>query len=180
MSLHDRVEAASITLMHKYLYSLFVDPTEMLVSAGLKKGDKVLEVGFGPGFFTIPAADIVGKDGFIYAIEINPIFVKKVKRKIEKMDKNNIEIKLENVLQTSLDDNSIDVAFFFGVFHNLTAIIDELVKEMYRILKPGGLMSIQKSGRPMEKYLNQITKSGKFEVMEIKKRVILVKKKKEK
>ena len=62
MSIHDRVEAAFITLMHKYLYSLIVNPTKMLIAAGLKEGNIVLEVGFGPGFFTFPAADIVGEN----------------------------------------------------------------------------------------------------------------------
>ena len=176
MSLHDRVEAAFITMMHKYMYRLFVNPEKLLLSAGLKKGDKVLEVGFGPGFFTFPAAEIVGEKGLVHAIEINPIFVKKIKKKVEKIGSKNISVILENVTQTSLKDNSTNIAFFFGVFHNLTKIIDDVITEMYRILKPEGLMSIQKSAKPIDKHMNQITESGKFELVESKKRVVIFKK----
>ena len=177
MSLYERVEAISITFMHKHLYRLFANPNTMLTSAGLKEGDKILEVGFGPGFFTFPASEIVGEKGLIHAIEINSIFVKKLQKKIDKLNKRNIVVKLENVTKTSLDNDTMDVAFFFGVFHNLTSVVDEVVSEMYRILKPGGLMTIQKSHKPLEKYLEKITAEGRFELLEEKKRMIIFRKK---
>lgn len=177
MSIHDRVEAAFITLMHKYLYSLIVNPTKMLIAAGLKEGNIVLEVGFGPGFFTFPAADIVGENGLVYAIEINPVFVKKVKRKVEKYSKKNIKVTLENVTKTSLDNYSVDVAFFFGIFHNMISILDQVVNEMYRILKPKGLMTIQKSRKNIDLYINQILKTDKFELLERKNQIVVLQKK---
>ncbi len=177
MSTHDRVEAAFISLIHDYLIRLFVNADKMLLSAGIKKGDNVLEVGCGPGFFTLPAAEIVGEDGYVYANDINPIFIKKVEKKLRKSSTTNAQVMLEDVTKTSLENDSIDVAFFFGVFHNLTSILDEVFTEMHRILKPDGLIAIQKSGKPIEKYLPQITKDGKFEFLEQKERVILFKKK---
>ena len=41
--------------MHGTMYSLFMKPEKLLIPAGLKENQKVLEVGCGPGFFTIPA-----------------------------------------------------------------------------------------------------------------------------
>ena len=45
----------------------FTDPYKTLKAAGLKPGQKVLEIGCGPGFFTIPAAKIVGEKGTGYS-----------------------------------------------------------------------------------------------------------------
>jgi ubiquinone/menaquinone biosynthesis C-methylase UbiE len=58
-----------IRFVHETLYGLFVNPYNRLSTAGLKPGRNVLEVGCGPGFFTIPAAKIVGDEGFVYALD---------------------------------------------------------------------------------------------------------------
>jgi predicted methyltransferase len=54
-----------ICFVHETLYGLFRDPYKALDAAGLEAGQDVLEVGCGPGFFTVPAARIVGKDGSV-------------------------------------------------------------------------------------------------------------------
>jgi len=82
MSLHDRIEFMFISIMHETLYGLFMKPEKLLVPAGIKKDQQVLEVGCGPGFFTIPAAEMVGEKGMVYAIDINPYAIKKVEKKI--------------------------------------------------------------------------------------------------
>ena len=60
---------------------LFRNPDKLLKAAGLKSGQKVLEVGCGPGFFTIPAAKIVGEEGFVYAVDVHPLAIRRVKAK---------------------------------------------------------------------------------------------------
>jgi len=61
--------------------SVFCDPYKRLRVAGLKRGQKVLEVGCGPGFFTIPAAKIVGEEGAVYAADVHPLAIERVKGK---------------------------------------------------------------------------------------------------
>ena len=71
-----------ISLMHHNpLLPYFRNPQRLLKAAGLKQGQKVLEVGCGPGFFTIHAAKIVGKEGFVYAVDVHPLAIERAKNK---------------------------------------------------------------------------------------------------
>ncbi len=176
MSLHDRVEFWFISFMHDTMYSLFMNAETLLIPAGLKEGDHVLEVGCGPGFFTIPAAEIVGDKGFIYAIDINPFAIRKVEKKIAKAGVKNVKTMIVDVTETTLKDSSIDIAFFFGVFHSLNSIIGRVILEMHRILKDEGIITIQKSGKSKDGLVDIITQNNKFKFLEEKKRMLVFQK----
>ena len=170
MSIYDRVHFRIISFVHDTLYSLFVNPYELLNAAGLKSGQKALEVGCGPGFFTIPAAKIVGEKGKVYALDVNPVAVETVRRKIEEKNLENIEVILADASETGLPDESIDTAFLFGVVHALDDV-DAVMWEMHRVLKAKGVLSIQKSWWSEKKLLDAVTKNGLFSFREKTKRV---------
>ena len=170
MSLYDRIHFKMISFVHDTLYGLFVNPYNLLNAAGLKPGQKVLEVGCGPGFFTIPAARIVGEKGRVYALDINPVAVETVRRKIKERGLKNVEVILANASKTGLPEESIDVAFLFGVIHALDDV-DAVMQEMHRVLKVRGVLSIQKSWWSEEKLLDTVTKNGLFSFKEKTSRV---------
>lgn len=172
MSIHEKIEFMCISVMHDTLYSLFMKPEKLLIPAGLQKDQKVLEVGCGPGFFTIPAARIVGKNGMVYAIDINPYAIKKIEKKISKEKITNVRPLLLNVTATGLPKKSVNLAFFFGIIHNLVDIIDEVIIEMDRILTNDGIISIQKSRKKTSDIIKMIEESRKFVLMEETKRLI--------
>lgn len=93
----------------------YFDPYKILKNAGLKPGQKVLEVGCGPGFFTIPAARILTNTGIIYAVDIHRLAIKRVQNKIQKEELVNINTILTDATSTDLSDQSIDLAFLFGL-----------------------------------------------------------------
>ena len=82
---HPKFAFKIISLMHHNpLLPYFRNPHRLLKAAGLKPGQKVLEVGCSPGFFTIPAAKIVGgEEGVVYAADVHPLAIERVKGKIE-------------------------------------------------------------------------------------------------
>jgi len=60
---------------------LFRDKKGEVLLTGAKKGDIILDYGCGIGFNTIPAAEIVGEEGTVYALDIHPLAIKSVEKK---------------------------------------------------------------------------------------------------
>lgn len=50
---------------------VFLKPLPLLQAAGLKAGDRVVDLGSGGGYFTLPAAEIVGLGGRVFAVDHN-------------------------------------------------------------------------------------------------------------
>ena len=58
------------------------DPEKTLRGAGVESGQTVLEVGCGTGFFTLPAAEMIGEAGRLIAMDPLSGFVDRVTRKV--------------------------------------------------------------------------------------------------
>jgi ubiquinone/menaquinone biosynthesis C-methylase UbiE len=161
VSIYDRIDFLMISLVHDKLYRLFVNPYRLLAAAGIRPKQKVLEIGFGPGFFTIPAAKIVGKEGSVCALDINPVAVETVRRKVKGKSLGNVKILLADAGESGLQDNSFDVAFLFGVLHDFPDV-DAVMREMHRVLKTRGILSVQGSSRSESNLIDIITRHGLF------------------
>jgi len=168
MSLSERIHFKMISLVHWNLFSLFVDPYRILDEAGLKEAQRVLEIGCGPGFFTLAAAKIVGEKGKVFALDVNPVAIEDVQRKIEARGLKNVETLLCDAGKTGLPDESVDVAFLFGVIHDIDGL-DTVVREMHRVLKGEGVLVMQKPSQWSEKKLLQpMTENSLFLLKEKK------------
>jgi ubiquinone/menaquinone biosynthesis C-methylase UbiE len=160
MSLYDRAHFAIINLIHHTLYDLFVDPYPPLQAAGLRPGAAILEVGCGPGYFTIPAAKIVGESGHVTAVDTNEVAVTHVKRMVEAKELANTEVILADAAKTGLPDASFDIVFLFGVVHALD--MTKVIPEMNRLLKAGGRMSVETHGTSEARLLESMESDGTF------------------
>lgn len=158
-SLYDRAHLKMISLMHNSMYRLLVDPNHLLKAAGLATNQTVLEVGCGPGFFTTPAAEIVGINGRLFTIDINPAAVKNVKRKITEKGLTNVDARCADVVSTGLAEETIDVAFLFGILHDLKDL-DSVLLEMHRVLKQNGVLAVQKSASSEKKFAKSFHREG--------------------
>jgi len=112
---------------------------EILEEAGLGHGFQVLDFGCGTGSYSIPAAGIVGESGKVYALDIHPLCISTVEKKMSKKGIRNIETILSDC-DTGLPGGSIDVALFYDAFHMMSAP-GEVLQEIHRVLKPNGIMS---------------------------------------
>lgn len=122
-------------------YKLF-GPEKILQGAGMRPGLKVLEVGCGTGFFTIPAARILGTDGLLIALDILTESVELVTQKVRAASLDNVRVIKGDVLDTRLEKADIDQVLLFGVIPAPVIPMPALLTEMHRILRPDGVMSV--------------------------------------
>lgn len=129
-------------LMGSRVRKWLMNPVKTLRIADIQPGQTILEVGCGTGFFTIPAAQMVGNQGCIIAMDASSGFLKKVAKKVQKANLKNVRIMQKNALYTGLETESIDMVLLFGVIPFPLLPLDKLLPEMYRVLKPGATMSV--------------------------------------
>lgn len=155
MSVAERVHFRLISLIHEDLYRLFRDPYEVLQSAGLRPRQEVLEVGCGPGFFTIPAARLVGEKGTVHALDVNPLSLERARQKVEQEGVTNVRTILADAGQTGLPDESFDLIFVFGLGH-VVGGEDRMMSELHRLLKPKGTLSVEGRLRPRRELFHPV------------------------
>jgi len=123
------------------LRRLLDPPSRTLKSAGLKPGDQVLEVGCGPGYFTIPAGQLVGDEGRVHAIDINPQAVEVTRKKVKDSGLSNVEVRVADAADTGLPDESLDEVLLFSVLPHLP--LETVLPELARVLKDDGVIAIR-------------------------------------
>lgn len=136
-----RVSFAIIRFMHdNAMLRARVDPARLLQKLGLRENQSVLEVGAGPGFYTVGASQAVGTSGRVWAYEVNPYACAYLEAKLARQGIENVFVKNKNASTSGLADNSIDFAFVTGVPY-IVGGMDNLLRELARVLKPGGILA---------------------------------------
>ncbi|MBS4539550.1 class I SAM-dependent methyltransferase [Clostridium sp. D2Q-11] len=113
-------------------------PNEILNKLLLQKGYDVADIGCGTGFFSIPAAKIIGENNKVYASDISEEMLDVVKEKIEKENINNIEL----IKGTEYDSpvGEVDYIILSNIFHEV-ADKDKFLKNYLAYLRNNGLIS---------------------------------------
>jgi ubiquinone/menaquinone biosynthesis C-methylase UbiE len=161
MPANSRISFKMMSFIHETLYGLFRDPYKALAAAGVEPGLKVLELGCGPGFFTVPAAEMVGERGSVTALDINPLAVERVRQKIEEAGVANAEVIRADAAETHLPDQSVDLVLLFG-FARPIGDMGSIWAEVHRVLRPGGGLSVEGRLRPPERLFHLERRQGRI------------------
>ena len=149
-----------------------MNPEKTLQIADVQPGQVVLEVGCGTGFFTIPAAKVVGACGSIIALDASSGFLKVVNKKVEEANLNNVCLMQRDALNTGLDATSIDKVLLFGVIPFPLLPLDKLLPEMHRVLKSEATLSVWLFPPLVHNWVpNAIVQSGLFKQLNVKSNV---------
>jgi ubiquinone/menaquinone biosynthesis C-methylase UbiE len=138
----------------------FLPRKNILEEVGIKPGFHVLDYGCGSGSYIIPLAKLVGESGKIYALDIHPLAIQKVKDIASKKQLTNVETILSDC-QTGLPDNSLNAVLLYDIFHHL-GDPDGVLKELHRVLKPNGILSVGDHHMKENEIVSQVTNSGLF------------------
>ncbi len=113
-------------------------PTEF---AQIKKGDTVVDLGSGAGNDCFVARAITGDTGKVIGIDFTEAMIEKARINADKLGYNNVEFRQGDIERMPLGGGVADVVVSNCVL-NLVPNKNNVVKEIFRVLKPGGHFSI--------------------------------------
>lgn len=156
-------------------------PNKIIDLMDLQESEKVLDLGAGTGYLSLPLSKEV-KEGKVFAVDVQNEMLEVLKDKCEERDCERIEILLSEEDDIPLPDNKIDKAFLVNVLHEIDDF--KTLVETRRVLKKKGQICVvdwdkevtTESGPPtherfslteatekLEEYGFEISRTGKFE-----------------
>lgn len=109
--------------------------------AKIKKGDVVVDLGSGAGNDCFIARHETGETGKVIGVDFTPAMIDKARKNAEVRGFNNVEFRQGDIESMPITANSADVIVSNCVL-NLVPNKDAVIKDIYRVLKPGGHFSI--------------------------------------
>jgi arsenite methyltransferase len=107
----------------------------------IRAGDTVLDVGAGAGTDTLIASRLVGSRGKVFALDITPAMVRKLRELVTRCGIVNVEVIEGSAEEIPLPAGSVDVVTSNGML-NLVPDKGRAVAEMFRVLRPGGQVQV--------------------------------------
>jgi ubiquinone/menaquinone biosynthesis C-methylase UbiE len=108
---------------------------------GIKRGSQVADIGAGSGWFTVRSARRVGHEGLVYAVEINPEYVRHIKRRAKREKLRNIQTILGKPDDPLLPRASIDAVLLLKTYHEIGRPI-AFLRRLRPSLRPGARLGI--------------------------------------
>jgi len=114
---------------------------KLLAALALKGDETMADIGCGSGYYTISAARKL-TNGRIYCIDGSDQMLAHLRRRVKRLRfEGRAELMNADALDLPLDDESVDVVLTTALLHEL-ASPDAAVREMWRILRPGGRLVV--------------------------------------
>lgn len=128
-------------------------PAEKILSRfGLKQGQHLADLGCGRGYFTLKAAELVGSQGKIMAVDIEPERLQSLHQSAQEQGiAEQIKTLLAQGESIPLENGSTEIALISNVLHELNDPLNYL-RDTHRILKDNGevwIIEWQKKETPM-------------------------------
>ena len=121
------------------LRNVFLSPKKLICRLGIKDDSHVLEVGPGPGYFSVPIARML-THGTLTLADIQPEMLDYARKRLTKAKLSNVTYHVCNGSRFDLPDACFDVIFFVTVIGEVENK-DDYFREFRRLLKPDGILS---------------------------------------
>lgn len=113
----------------------------------VKEGSTALDVCCGTADWTIQLSESVGERGFVHGLDFSKNMLKIGQKKIDDLNLTNIELIHGNAMELPFEDNTFDyVTIGFGL-RNVPDYM-QVLKEMRRVVKPGGSVVCLETSQP--------------------------------
>ena len=112
-------------------------PDRLLRDLGLMPGDTLADIGCGPGFFAIPAAAIVGKEGRVLAADIQGDMLAALRSRVQEHELTNVRMVKTSETEIPLQEGCADMALVAFTLHEVEQRA-RFLHRVRRLLKPEG------------------------------------------
>jgi len=107
----------------------------------IKRGSRVADIGAGSGWFTVRSARRVGKEGAVYAVEINRDYINHIKRRARQEKLLNIRTILGKPDDPLLPPAGMDAVLLLKTYHEIAEPI-RLLRHVREAMRPGARLGI--------------------------------------
>ena len=140
-----------------------LNPTETLVALGLKRGDRFVDFGSGTGVFVVPALELVGELGCVYAVERSQVLIDRMLEKFQVVPRA-LKISKQDLMHLEWQDERVEWGLLSHVAHELPDLV-QFLKLASSAFIPGGKIGIiewcakeQPQGPPLHKRISRLGK----------------------
>ena len=126
---------------------------------GIRKGSVVVDFGCGPGSYLERASQMVGDSGKVFAVDVHPLAIMSVKRKVKQKNLSNVVPVLSTGYPVGIENQLADVIYALDMFHHVKDT-DGFLVELHRLLKQNGALFIESGHQPVEDARKKILESG--------------------
>lgn len=118
---------------------------------GVKPGLAIADIGAGSGYYTSRLAPAVGEGGLIYANDIIPDYLSRLRRRMASEGHQNVRFVLGDTGNANLPPASVDIALMVHMYHEIADPFG-LLWHLHEDLKPGGRVAIIDANRPTARH----------------------------
>ncbi len=121
---------------------------------GIRRGTRVADIGAGSGWFTVRAAKRVEATGVVYAVEINPDYVRHINNRAKREKLASVRTILGRPDDPLLPRESVDAVLLLKTYHEIAEPI-AVLRKLRVAMRPGGRLGvIDKNGIGSDHGLN--------------------------
>lgn len=142
----------------------FHRPGKVLDSFNIQNGQRVLDLGCGPGRYLQIASKLVGETGQVFAADIHPLAIEKVKQQIR-------QCYLQNIIPVILPDefikikeNTVDIVYALDMFHHVTNA-KKFLDPIHPLLKKNGRFYLEDGHQSRAVTKRKVKQSDLWEIV---------------
>jgi len=114
---------------------------DVFTALEVEPGSRIADIGAGGGYFTIRLGGAVGPEGRVFAVDISPDMLDRLRHELEREGIRNVEIVLGETDDPRLPYGTLDGALIVNAYHEMTEH-QAMLAGIRRALEPGGRLVI--------------------------------------
>jgi ubiquinone/menaquinone biosynthesis C-methylase UbiE len=126
------------------------NPEAILADIGLKSGFVFIDVGCGGGFFTLPAARMVGRRGKVYGLDVDNRSITSLKELASKEGLKNLNLTVGQAEESVICEQCADIIFFGIALHDFQDPARVLENARRMVKSAGKLVNLDWKKEPMD------------------------------